>query len=531
MVKLQGFFIYKFSSKRLSKSKYKIDIDLKTARRNNEVVKLGDSAFLEVVRRVTNHPYNLDRLKYLNKLRKTLKNSEDKDELFIVLSEIDKLTHIPEIVEISFDNTIHYKKIFNQGLFINGKKYVRVLAGAANLRKNTVFFIDQEYKKQVDDILECGRNKEQLFNIPKYSAYHGLYNSSGHKLSFPKFIVIPDAEYKRTVKMDWVDDNNEIREIEKEVVFNLFDGQGLISPKLSTLWGQELELGWTPASWIIRFPFGKGSFVVFDFHDFGKYVAQKEMVQDIWGDWHNINDVELVISQSQFKLWDSYKNQRSYEQACFNSGLGFRSSRYSQPHKKIKNYSELNYMFVQVLNLDKDKVKELCEPTIDYLYDLMGGDRKKMLTFLYPDNFNIDFDGLEPEIQALCLDEEFSKETSVQRRFINSLRKKVKSSYLGNLVVSGNYQTLISDPFAQAEHLFGMDITGLLDEGENYCHYWNELDVKEVATARSPLTHFSEFNKSKLINNSLVRDWYSYIDNGFILSTKGYDVLLFADSD
>lgn len=527
--RLQGFYIYKFSSKRLSKSKFRIEIDLKTARKNSEVVKLGDSAFLDVVRRVTNHPYNLDKLKQLDRQRKEFQKQENKEQLLSVLSEIDKQLHIPEVVEISFDNATHYKKIFEQGLFINGEKYVRILAGAANLRKQVVFFVQEKYKDQINNILDCGRNKNQLFNIPKFSAYYGLYNSSGHSLSYPKFIVVPDAEYTRMVKVDWVNDNNEIEEIEKEIKFNLFDGQGLILPSLSAKWAKELELNWTPSTWILRAPFLKGSFVTFSFDEFGEYVAQKEHIRDVWGNEVSIDGIELIVSASQFKLWDSYPNQYSYEQAMKQSGLGFRSSRYSQPCDKMKTVSAMNYMFVQVLDLNKNDIEKLCQPTIDYFYDLMGGNREKMLTFLYPDNPNINFNSLEPEIQALMLDADFAKEPSIQKKFINSLRKKVKESYLGNIYVEGNYQSMISDPYAQAEHIFGLDVIGLLDENQNYCQFWNERNVDLVGSARSPLTHFSEFRKSKLINNVLVRDWYRYIDNGFILNVKGFDVLLYAD--
>jgi hypothetical protein len=90
---------------------------------------------------------------------------------------------------------------------------------------------------------------------------------------------------------------------------------------------------------------------------------------------------------------------------------------------------------------------------------------------------------------------------------------------------------MVADPYAQAEHLFGLGIFGLLDEEENYCDFWNKKNIKEVGTGRSPLTHFSEFNRCKLVDGVLYRDWFQYLENTFILSVKGVDTLIYADSD
>ena len=533
--KLQGFFCFKISSKRLSKSKYNINLDITTARKNGEIVKIGDSALLEVVRRVSNHPYNPQKLLDLNKQRmiisKQSSSEENKRKLLSILKEIDDCLLIDSIVSVAFDNKTHYEKIYNQGLFINGKKYIRILAGAANLRKQVVFFLREDLYEPVMKILECGRNTELELNPSKYSAYFGLYNSASHPVSFPKFIVIPDAEYPKTVRVDWIDDNNEISEVDKEITFNYFDGQGIASPRLAKAWANELKLDWTPSTYIVRFPFGKGQVCVFDFHEFGSYVAKETMVKDIWGDYHDIRDVDLVLTQSQLKLWDSYANQREYIQKCHDNGLGFRITRYSQPLEKIKQYSYLNYMFVQVLDLTEDEIKKLCAPTLEYFRDLMGGSREKMLTFLYPENTDVNFQSLEPIVQALMLDDEFAKEPFIQKRFTNALRKKVKEAYLGNLILPSNFQPMISDPYAMCEHLFGLEVRGLLEDGENYCEFWSKKGVKEVATARSPLTHSSEFNRCKLVDEYLHRDWYAYTDNGFIMSVNGKDVLVYADSD
>jgi len=66
--RLTGFYCYKFSSDRLAKSKYKINTNIQEARKNSELVKLGDSTLLEVIRRTSNHPYDSQKLDFLNRI-------------------------------------------------------------------------------------------------------------------------------------------------------------------------------------------------------------------------------------------------------------------------------------------------------------------------------------------------------------------------------------------------------------------------------------------------------------------------------
>ena len=52
MQKLQQFYVLKFNSGRLKKDDYKIDITVKTARNNGELVSLGDNQVLRSIRKI-----------------------------------------------------------------------------------------------------------------------------------------------------------------------------------------------------------------------------------------------------------------------------------------------------------------------------------------------------------------------------------------------------------------------------------------------------------------------------------------------
>ena len=50
MQKLQQFYVLKFNSSRLKKDKYDININIKTARKNGELIALGDNQVLRATR-------------------------------------------------------------------------------------------------------------------------------------------------------------------------------------------------------------------------------------------------------------------------------------------------------------------------------------------------------------------------------------------------------------------------------------------------------------------------------------------------
>jgi hypothetical protein len=84
-----------------------------------------------------------------------------------------------------------------------------------------------------------------------------------------------------------------------------------------------LELDYVPCQFIVRQSFLKGLVTVFDMHKFceeknnGNYLVKtiykNENGENIYAD---LKDYDLIISESQFKLWDSYKGIEHYRE-CY----------------------------------------------------------------------------------------------------------------------------------------------------------------------------------------------------------------------
>ena len=347
--KLNQFFIYKFQSARLKHSDYKLNIDITQSRTNNELITVGDNNVFRVIRKIRNKYFDSQQLLDLQKQKKQIKklprSKENVKNLLKIEHEIDDILFCDDLISVVVDDTRHYRTIIKNGLFVNGKRFVRLLAGAGNIRRNTVIFINQEIYNQVNEILNNGRDKNYPLVDAKFSAYYALAFSSGYSVSTPsKILVVNDCEVEREFDVDYIDENNGDQVVEKKekILMNLFDGQGLINPRLAFKWAEELELDYTPSSFIIRAPFLKGMVCTFQFERFAEEVANEFYVKDIWGNRVDIRDVDIIISSSQFKLHGAYNSIDTYMENCRKNDLGWSISRYAPKNGQNSRNFELS---------------------------------------------------------------------------------------------------------------------------------------------------------------------------------------------
>jgi hypothetical protein len=87
----------------------------------------------------------------------------------------------------------------------------------------------------------------------------------------------------------------------------------------------------------------------------------------------------------------------------------------------------------------------------------------------------------------------------------NLIKTKIENSYIGGFFVDGNNQTLVSDPFGLAQHLYGLEVTGLLGKNEYYSKYWIDRDVNTIVGMRPPLTYRAETLKMNVVKPDDVR--------------------------
>lgn len=515
----------------MKKSNYNINITLDQARINGEVVSIANSELIRALFKHKNIVFSQEQLNNDLSLRKKLKKAENSEEnrkkIEILTQKIEKTLFVEDLITIEFKHKSHYLQILKRkGFIVNGIRFTPFMASAGMVRRNTAMFINNNVKHPLMDRLENGRDEQAKLVLAKWGAYFSLYSSSSLPVSFPNFAVIPDKEIENIRRVDFVeyqgeDIDDNVTEIDYNMKSNAWDGQGLISPRLAKQWSEELELDYTLSCAIIRAPFMKGLVVTFDLTKFAKEVAGKYEFTDIYGIVRDIRFYDLIVSESMFKLFFAYKNTEDYIKNCVKNELGFSIAKVNL--KEEKSYSRTSYQFLQVLDLNEKDVAELCEPTINWFRDISGGNYRDMLLFATGEhNFKPeDFSKMDVTVKALLLNPELSRDKYIQNKFIKMIDKKKKESYMANILINANYQFMVSDPYYQACHLFGIERQPLLKEGEHYSEYWLNKGIKTVSAVRSPIVHHSEFNVLNLQDSEEVLDWYSHIHSGIIFPANG----------
>lgn len=534
MKKQQQFYILKFLSERLKKAKYNIEITIDEAKNNQEVITINNSELLRTIFKYKDRDFDQKELDNLlisqKKLRKAENSEENRKKLIQTSEEIENILFVEDLISIEFNHRSHYLEIVkNNGFYVNNIRYVPFLASAGMIRKNTALFINNNIKHQIMDILENGRDESIPMVAAKFGAYFSLYSSSTLPVSFPSFAVVPDKIISTIRKVDFVtyvgeNEDDDVTEQNYELKQNAWDGQGLISPKLAKKWSEELELDYTLSCAIIRAPFLKGLVAVFDLEKFANEVAKKYTFKDIYGKEHDIRQVDLIISESMFKLFFAYKDTDEYIKNCHKNQLGFSIAKVNP---KIENsYSRTSYQFLQVLNLNDTDVANLCEPTVNWFRDISGNDAKNMLLYATGENkFQPeDFDKMDIAVKAILLNPELARDKYIQGKFIKSVEKKKREAFMGNILINANYQFMIADPYYQACHIFNLKNKPLLKDGEHYSEYWEQKKIKKVAAIRSPIVHHSELNVLNLKNNKDTEKWYSHIHSGIIFPANGVGI-------
>ncbi len=548
MKKLRSRKVYKIPTSFIAANEYEFDMTMDRARVMKYLISIANNQVFHAIGRITgkNSNYQLIDNCYLKINGEKQKAKPNKQYISGLRKQIDNLLLMPEIINVKVDDTNAYKHICKHGFICNGEKYVRLLCGAGMGRRSTVSFCHEKIYKQLDEILRCGLVIDEI-NLAKYNAYYGLYMSGTYDVRTPRFVVVPDCEIPITGnKVDFIVDDKKITPSGEEVdcrrveergfIFdaNVFDGAGLISPHMAYKWSQDLDLNYIPSNFIIRSAFIKGMVAVFDFHKFAEINCQT-VIKDCYGQEHNISDVDIILTVSQFKMWKKYISLEEYNNYAKMYGHVWGVSKF--PKARDKEYSLINYQYIQTLDMDDEDIANLTSMTEDWLNKICSGDELYTKLFAYgvgSEKQNVDKALAHTDtgyIKALCADFDLYNDDYIRRKMYQLAQKKIDEAKIGRLWVRGNYQTMIPDPYALAQHAFGLEVTGLLPKDCHYSQFWVERGVDKVDCLRSPMVDASEHKVSSIICNEEIECWYQYLYSGIVMNIWGLDTIVHSDSD
>lgn len=557
---MRQIYTLKFKSSLLKEFGYKINIQFDEAKKIKCVIALADSQMLRTIREIRGQIIDFDKVEELYTEReiydKKLLNSkplekEDIEKIVVdrnkIQSEIDDMLYVKDYVTIVMESTKDYDYICENGVEINGKIYHRLSCSAGQARKSTIVVCPDDIIEEVIRRLDNDRDKSIPLAASKYNAYFGLSSSATQVVSEPKFIVIKDFENTDTFDVHFVTEvvGNTDDLVENKTVtqtFNRTDGMGLISPRQAKKWADELGLDYIPSQFGLRQSFIKGMLCTFPIHEFceevngGNYIVDT-IYKDDNGNYikADLRDYDIIISESQFKLWNCYKGVNDYLEKCHKNGLKWGIPQYAP--KECKNILKMNYQFLQTLNLNETDIKELCKPFVQWITGVSYDNFEYMLLFLLGinntkesiNNFLRSSDNYW--LKSLVLNPDLKNDKFIRTKIRSLIKNKIKKGCMGDIYVKGNFQTLVSDPYAYMQHVCGIEPTGLLNKDEFYSNYWNEHNVTQVDGMRSPLTFRSEHVVMNLKKNAETEKWYRYCKTGIIINWFGHTVQNFGGAD
>ena len=512
-------YIFKLHTDRLKKAKWDLKLTLAEARRNDEIISIGDSQVLRWIDEINGIESTEEMVRDIRRQIKCMRREENtvynRKQIKALYAELDGVQFKPDYMHLVVDSNKDYLKAC-RGFKINGVKYVRLVGTSGGVKMSTVVFVSERVAGILRRRIENGRNHEVPLVPAKLEAYRALACSGSIPVSMPRgILVVPDCVTHFQEDVLYLTDENdgepEMRLWKDfDVELTESDGYGLMSPALAERWSEELRLGYTMSAANTRFSYEKGCVFTFDFHEFADRVAGTRVVKDVWGIEVDIENVELVLTASMLKLWNCYESLEHYLKCCEENHYTFGIAKTAP--KELENRRALNYQFIQSYNLTDAQIDELIRPTVDDIRDVLAGDYRKAILFMAGVNLDDEKVLRQTEIvKAVMACPEIYHDPFVRQKIKRAIKKKIDDAKIGVLDVHGNYSILCGDPYALCQSIFGLEVTGLLKAGELYNKYWEDIGSTEVAVFRAPMSTHENIKKMRVASDEEVRHWYKYI--------------------
>jgi hypothetical protein len=505
------------------------------------VVALADSQILSWINEINDiQDYDLKarevkrQIKFLKRQEVTPANKAKIAELY---KELYRLQFRDDYVCVVMKNNSHYKRA-NQGFKINGINYKRLLCTTGGVKMSTVVYVSERVQPELKKRLSNNHNMDIPLVPAKYSAYEALAASGSNVVSWPLgddatipggTIVVKDCMTSFIADVIDVDDSNYPSEPLVELKHNqefendASDGCGIMTVELAKRWNGELcgNFDKPLCGCNLRNSFLKGMVFPFDIVAFAEQIngasednPEGYLVEDVWGTKRDIRDAELVITESQLKLWDCYASWEDYYTACIENKYTFRVAKTASDYEEMDEVRQLNYQFIAPLRLNEDDVRDLVKPTVDEISDILGGDYRKSLVYLCGSKLNDDnIPYTDVVARAIMLEPTVIGDDYIQNRIHRMIKRRIVDAKIGVLDVRGNFQILSGDLYALAQSMFGLPITGLLKAGEIYSKFWLEREVDQVLCYRAPMSNEHSIVRQNICNSLEAQYWFQYMES------------------
>ena len=514
-----------------------------------ELVSIGDNLVFHKIREYYGNTKSPDKIfdeiqelyKKRDEIKKLENTAENRKQLKDIKNEINRKMYVKDIVNVKVSNKEHYEEIALATFKMNGITYKRFCCGAGQMRRNTVTFVNADlYDYLTESLMNGLKGKIKSINLAKLSTYFALSFSSVLWIRTPRICVVSD--FDTTLKnqhIDYImkesDDKKYIEPRVMDITLTSNDGEGLMSPDFAKAISTDMGLGYTCCEVIVRSSFVKGCLMTFDFAKYAKDVCGTSQIKSIYGETFNVDDIDVLLTESQFKMHKFYKSCKEYTDFQTKYNIKWGVARYNKRYDD--DYALLNYQYIQNNVLSNKDIDDLIQPTVDWFKKICSGD--KLYSILYAigcQNEESDFEEILENCgsvytKAIVQNSKMLQDGYVKHKIYDSIKESFRQAKLGRIWTKGNYQFMLSDPVPLVRHSLGLDATGLIPANYVYSNYWNKYNPDEIDLCRSPMVDFHEHNVVKLAHSSEMDKWYSYLYSGIIYSIYDTSTIRHSDSD
>lgn len=473
--------------------------------------------FIDQINGITNPELHISELKKQIKELKYEKNlAISRPKINKLYSELDTYQFKKDYVCVIIDNTKDYIKIYKNGFKINGITYRRLLGTTGGVKNNTIVFVNEELLPELNRRIDNGRDLSMKFTPAKLEAYKSLVCSSSTPVSYPNgIVVVHDCITHFKSDVIELDDTNLEQPsmkyiIGKDIELNDSDGYGLAMPSLMKRWGEEIGEDFILPACVIRNSFCKGSVFPIDFQSFAK-ANGFDSITDVWGNTYKINDIELVLTESMLKLWDSYSSVENYLDNCKKNNYTFSITKSSE--EELENIRTMNYQFLQSYEFTDEQIDELIAPTVSEIKDILSEDYRK--TILYTKGMGLNENNVQhldnSFATALMIEPQIFNDPFIKQQVYTMIRKRINDAKVGVLKMPANYSIVSGDPYSLCQSMFGMEVTGLLSAGQVYSKYWIDNGVEKIVSFRAPMTSHNNIRLLNVVHSEQMDEFYKYM--------------------
>lgn len=495
------------------------------------VISLADSQILTWINELNgteNYDEKAKEIKSKIRLIKKEKTTPDnKTKIKDLYQQLYKLQFKEDYLCLIIDKPSHYDRA-NQGFKVNGIEYRRLLTTTNGVKTSTVVYTSIRLRDELKKRIQNGRNLDTPLVPAKLGAYEALCSSASIPVSWPKgIIVVNDCFTKFKADLINIDDSDTTKEPivqfapMQDIENDASDGCSMMLPSLSKRWNGELGGNFeeTLSGCNLRCAWTKGMTFTFDYVEWAEQNIGSYIVKDVWGVDRDIRESELIITESQLKLWNCYDSWEDYYKKCLENHYTIRIAK-TAPHE-VDDIRQTNYQFLQIHEATDDDVHELISDTVNEIKDIMQLDYRKSIVYLCGsglDENNIC--SMDLAAQALMINRNMIDDPYIYSKIRNMIQKRIREAKIGVLDVHGNFQIISGDLVALCENMFGRAPQGILKSGEIYSRYWADQNVKQVVCYRAPMSNAHSVLTQNVSYSNEAAYWFRYIDSCIVVNSQ-----------